>query len=496
MLEMKRVLRDESGFTIAEYVMAIAILLFVSISVMGTLAYAANAGSGTSKRETALGLANQRLEQARNLPYDSVGTVGGYPSGTIPAVETVDGFTVTTEVDWAIDAATSLSSCKTIHIAVSWTSPVGGSVDIESNIAGMSTLANAGDVKIFVVDADTGDPLQGASVTIKPSTGFASTKSTDASGSVRWGKVPAGAITITGSCAGYALDITPLKTATVVSNQLNTWTIQAIKPSTAVITVSNQVPAVMSGVVVTIVGPSGTLSQTTGASGIATFTGLLKGTYTVTGAKTGYAPIPTSIAIIAGGQSYSGSLTMKKNATLTVTVRSSTGVLKDAVLVITPTASGTGVTGADGTAVYDISTTGVAYTVQATLNGYATESSTTAVIGAGQDAVLEIVMTPAVNGKLIITYNWTGASKSDTSDRTIYVYKGTSSSITSPDQKVWTSAVMVYNSKVSSVTTEVALAPGWYWVSRTSSNPNNAKKASNAIAVGVNATVSINRDNN
>ncbi len=77
---LKRFMGDDSGFTVVEYLVAAAILFIVSTGVMGALAYASTANASTAMRELGLEVANQRMEQARNLPYDSLGTTNGYPA--------------------------------------------------------------------------------------------------------------------------------------------------------------------------------------------------------------------------------------------------------------------------------------------------------------------------------------------------------------------------------------------------------------------------------
>jgi len=485
--EMKRMFREDSGFTIAEYVMAAAILLFVSIAVMGTLAYAATASQGNTRREQALSLANQRLEQARNMLYDKVGTTTGYPTGDIPGTETVEGFTVDTDISWALDSGTNLSSCKTIQITVSWGSPRAGSLSIESNIAGKSSIANAGDVKINVVDDDTGLAIQGSSITIKPSTGLTATRSTDASGSVRWGKVPAGNILITGTCPGYALDIAPLSAAAVISGILNEWTVKAIKPSTAKITVldasktapNNKLP----GVVVSVTGPSGTLTATSDSAGVATITGLLKGTYSVDGVIPGYKSVPTSLGVLLGGQTYSGSLTMNKNAKLTVTVTDQNGAPVAGVALTSSPALTAPMTDVNGQSVIDVATGGVSYAVIASKSGYSGNSGTTGVIAPGANATLAITINELKDGTLVVKFTF---AKNDASSYLVRVYDGTHAEVDN-------FTVQKPTNNGGTDTTSRTLPAGQYSVSRYSSwtsSANNAPYLNAGSTVTVNMTKS------
>jgi type II secretory pathway pseudopilin PulG len=156
MVWVKRLVRESSGFTVVEMVIAAAILFFVATAIMGALGYASTANASNAMRQSGLELANQKMEQARNLPYDSLGTTNGYPTGTIVTPETVvvttpEGdktFIVTTQVDWAVDAVTGLAGDKNVRITVAWTLPRASSFSIESNVVGKSAITNSGDVKI------------------------------------------------------------------------------------------------------------------------------------------------------------------------------------------------------------------------------------------------------------------------------------------------------------------------------------------------------------
>jgi type II secretory pathway component PulJ len=97
--------RDDSGVSLLELVIASAILFIAAIGTVTALAFAASATQQSTTRTRALNLANQRLEQARAIPYDNVGVVyedgsTGDPQGTIPAVETVGNLVITTAVDY------------------------------------------------------------------------------------------------------------------------------------------------------------------------------------------------------------------------------------------------------------------------------------------------------------------------------------------------------------------------------------------------------------
>ena len=234
-------------------------------------------------------------------------------------------------MDWAVDTVTGLAGDKNVTITVKWTVPRAASITIESNVVGKSTITNSGDVKINVVDSDTSDPVSGATITIKPSGGLTVSATTASTGFVRWGKVPSGAIAITGACSTHYLDMSAVSGASVLTGQLNEWTVQGVRASSGTVHVTDQLGNDLPGVAVTITGPpgsadwscpSGTGTVVSDANGNAVFSRLRKGTYTVTGALADYTvqSSPPSLAVIAGGSSYTSQLRMNQKTTLKVTV--------------------------------------------------------------------------------------------------------------------------------------------------------------------------------
>ena len=87
----------------------IALALFAMLSQ--TVILLANTGyeliGFTRARNVARELAAQKIEYARNLPYDSIGTVGGIPAGTLVQTENVpingQEYKVSTEVVYVDD---------------------------------------------------------------------------------------------------------------------------------------------------------------------------------------------------------------------------------------------------------------------------------------------------------------------------------------------------------------------------------------------------------
>ncbi len=90
------------GFTFVEVVFAVAIFLIVALGVYESYRVLYVSMSVANTKMLAASLINERFEIARNLPYTSVGTVGGTPAGVLLASQNLvrDGinWTVTTAV--------------------------------------------------------------------------------------------------------------------------------------------------------------------------------------------------------------------------------------------------------------------------------------------------------------------------------------------------------------------------------------------------------------
>ena len=79
----------QKGFTLIEVVLAVAVFIIFAIGVYQGYAAIYNAIANARHKALAADLANARFEIIKNLPYTSVGTVGGTPNGMVTASETV-----------------------------------------------------------------------------------------------------------------------------------------------------------------------------------------------------------------------------------------------------------------------------------------------------------------------------------------------------------------------------------------------------------------------
>ncbi len=101
----------EDGFTIAELVVSMVILITFSLGVMGTYFIMVGSAATARMKSAGLSLATEQLEYLRSLPYDQLATQGGAINTTgaklPPTKERTVGpytFVVTTAINYADDA--------------------------------------------------------------------------------------------------------------------------------------------------------------------------------------------------------------------------------------------------------------------------------------------------------------------------------------------------------------------------------------------------------
>ena len=166
-----------------EVVVSILIMAVIILGIFSLIVYSINLTSENKFYVEAIQMANQKMEQIRNLPYDDVGTVTGSPAGVVPEYETVvrEGtFEVHTtitfyddEYDGTLDLGTDniFTDYKIATIEVSWETRFGSkNVTVFSKIIPNTeeTLTGYGLIKLLVNDAD-GLPVPFADVHIENS---------------------------------------------------------------------------------------------------------------------------------------------------------------------------------------------------------------------------------------------------------------------------------------------------------------------------------------
>lgn len=431
LVNMKRI--SEWGFTVVEFVVAASILFVITVSVVGVIGFAADTTRSTVAREAATNLANERIEQARNVPYDEIGIVypdGSYgdPAGTILSEETVGDYTVTTDVRWARSAA-GRATYKQITVTVAWTEPRADSLSVSSNIYGKSELVNSGDVLIDVRDIDTNEPIPGARVTIQPSTGIARTLRTTSAGEAFFGFVPAGTMSTNITADGYIMDLSGVSGATVAVDLVTRLTVYGHRPSTGVVHVRTTAGVPITNASVTLVKPDGSTvgPQAVDANGDTSFSNLIRGTYSVRVTAPGRAMGTEPLIITMGNQTVEVTVRLADPAALSVLVRNDAGVNGIAGATVTvkgPSPATTNVTGSPATSpssgecTFNLVTSGT-YSITVSKSGFVTQTRSIPIV-AGTPRTEQFNLTPVMAGSLKITVYDKEGHRDDYRDVRVY----------------------------------------------------------------------------
>jgi hypothetical protein len=176
---------NQNGQTLLATIIGITVFLLLANAVFTLVKTSYMLTSFNRARITARHLAQEKLELIRNLPFDTVGTDGGIPSGPLIQDETIErnglSYIVKTDIVYVDDdfddtAPSDLlpTDYKRIRVEVSW----GGlarsgnnPVVLVSDIAprGVETTAGGGTLSILVFDSN-GEPVPQAEVTIVATT--------------------------------------------------------------------------------------------------------------------------------------------------------------------------------------------------------------------------------------------------------------------------------------------------------------------------------------
>jgi prepilin-type N-terminal cleavage/methylation domain-containing protein len=223
------------GFTLIETLVASAVLAMLFAGVLVILQMLLTSIGEARVRVVASSLAQERLETAKNLPFDEVGTVGGIPPGSLPQEEAVvvngQTFSVVTTVLYIDDAFDSLAPTdpipndyKRVRVTVDWDgtfkpkTPQVMSTDVAP--AGLEFIDDAGTLIIRVFNSQ-GVPLSNAQVRIQatsvtPPVDLTTTTNVDGMVMLPGAPMCFECYSISATKAGYSLDKT--YTTTEVAN--------------------------------------------------------------------------------------------------------------------------------------------------------------------------------------------------------------------------------------------------------------------------------------
>lgn len=156
---------NSTGFTLVDILIGSALMVIVFVGFFGAFQGLLKVLAQSQHRVTALALANQKIEMARNLSYGDVGTEGGIPAGTIPETETVTrnsiDYCVKTTVVYVDDpfdgiapADLSPNDFKRLKVKVSWSGRFGGNTVLITDRAPENIEGGGGTIFISVFNAE------------------------------------------------------------------------------------------------------------------------------------------------------------------------------------------------------------------------------------------------------------------------------------------------------------------------------------------------------
>jgi len=137
----------KKGFTFIDVLVGISLMLIVFLGIFGSFELGMKVISLSRSKIVATSIGNQKLEQIRNLPYESIGTKSGFPEGILEANETITrngiDYQVSTRVDYVVDAVDGIappedecpSDYKKVEVKVSWYGKFSGEISFLTDIA-------------------------------------------------------------------------------------------------------------------------------------------------------------------------------------------------------------------------------------------------------------------------------------------------------------------------------------------------------------------------
>ena len=174
--------RTHQGFGLVDVIVGIALTLIIFLALFGVLRASLMLSTLAKAKAAGIELASSQMEYLRGISYDSLGTLGGIPFGTVPqtATTTVDGipYTVRTFIQYVDDVADGTGPSDINHIttdykigrvAVSYSiNDLVKSAVLISNFSPPSIESSTGGgmLSIHVVDASGAD-VSDATVRIK-----------------------------------------------------------------------------------------------------------------------------------------------------------------------------------------------------------------------------------------------------------------------------------------------------------------------------------------
>ena len=138
---------SKNGFSFIEIIVGTAIMLVVFLGLFNAYRLSLKMITQSRSRIIASALANKQIETARNLSYQSVGVIGGFPDGVLDSATTTLSnnilFTIENRVDYVVDPTDGIAlpedECpddyKKMQTKVFWVAGFGGEVLFATDIS-------------------------------------------------------------------------------------------------------------------------------------------------------------------------------------------------------------------------------------------------------------------------------------------------------------------------------------------------------------------------
>ena len=230
-------LRGEGGFTLIEAVLAMMLFAIVSTALTGLLTSSISAQKVSREKTLAEQVVSSQIEWIRQQPYDSVGTPGGNPSGTINAAGLKNGSNpvamvglrgnLTTKIQYVNDPTPNSYQTKANYKMVTVTlQRASDNVLLARQVTYVAPPGQApyGGINLAIINAQVMDmgnntPLTGVQVGLATGPSAPRSDTTDATGTVTFPALTANPTS--GAQAYYDLNVTPPSGYTVLKDDLS-----------------------------------------------------------------------------------------------------------------------------------------------------------------------------------------------------------------------------------------------------------------------------------
>jgi type II secretory pathway pseudopilin PulG len=140
-------LQKNKGLSLVEVLVGTSLMLIVFMGIFGAYQLGLKTVGQSQRKVIATSVANQQIEMMKNLPYESVGVMGGFPDGVLEAATSTIrngiAFTIEKRVDYVVDPTDGVSppsdECpndyKRAEIKVSWSGKFSGQVNLYIDIS-------------------------------------------------------------------------------------------------------------------------------------------------------------------------------------------------------------------------------------------------------------------------------------------------------------------------------------------------------------------------